>query len=200
MHLFLRKYPMALPKEDTPESTVSQAVQDEGMLVLMGEVTPESIRPVIEWILYENFVVKKRKKELLLMICSEGGDTAAAFALIDVMRGSAIPVKTVGLGMIASAGLMIFIAGTPGRRILTPNTSIMSHQFSWYNEGKAHELFATMKEFELTQARMLAHYETCTGLTEAEIREKLLPPQDVWLSATDAQQLNVCDHVAVTAR
>lgn len=200
MHLFLRKYPMALPKEDTPESTVSQAVQDEGMLVLMGEVTPESIRPVIEWVLYENFVVKKRKKELLLMICSEGGDTAAAFALIDVMRGSAIPVKTVGLGMIASAGLMIFIAGTPGRRILTPNTSIMSHQFSWYNEGKAHELFATMKEFELTQARMLAHYETCTGLTEAEIREKLLPPQDVWLSATDAQQLNVCDHVAVTAR
>lgn len=191
---------MALPKEDTEESTVSQALQDEGMFVLMGEVTAESIKPVIEWILYENFVVKKHKKELLLMICSEGGDTAAAFALIDVMRGSAIPVKTVGLGMIASAGLMIFIAGTPGRRILTPNTSIMSHQFSWYNEGKAHELFATMKEFELTQARMLAHYQACTGLTEAEIREKLLPPQDVWLSATDAQRLNVCDHVAETAR
>ncbi len=191
---------MPLPKEDTPESTVSQALQDEGMFVLMGEVTAESIKPVIEWVLYENFVVKKRKKELLLMICSEGGDTAAAFALIDVMRGSAIPVKTVGLGMIASAGLMIFIAGTAGRRILTPNTSIMSHQFSWYNEGKAHELFATMKEFELTQARMLAHYQTCTGLTESEIREKLLPPQDVWLSATDAQRLNVCDHVAATAR
>ena len=191
---------MALPKEDTPESTISQALQDEGMFVLMGEVTAESIKPVIEWILYENFVIKKRKKELLLMICSEGGDTAAAFALIDVMRGSAIPVKTVGLGMIASAGLMIFIAGTPGRRILTPNTSIMSHQFSWYNEGKAHELFATMKEFELTQARMLAHYKTCTGLTETEIREKLLPPQDVWLSATDAQQLNVCDHVAAIAK
>lgn len=191
---------MALPSEDTQESTVSQALQDEGMFVLMGEITAESIKPVIEWILYENFVVKKRKKELLLMICSEGGDTAAAFALIDVMRGSAIPVKTVGLGMIASAGLMIFIAGTPGRRILTPNTSIMSHQFSWYNEGKAHELFATMKGFELTQARMLAHYQFCTELTEAEIREKLLPPQDVWLSATDAQQLNVCDHVAATTR
>jgi len=191
---------MTLPKEDTPESTISQALQDQGMFVLMGEVTAESIRPVIEWILYENFVVRKRKKELLLMICSEGGDTASAFALIDVMRGSAIPVKTVGLGMIASAGLMIFIAGTAGRRILTPNTSIMSHQFSWYNEGKAHELFATMKEFELTQARMLAHYKTCTGLTETEIREKLLPPQDVWLSATDAQQLNVCDHVAAIAK
>jgi ATP-dependent Clp protease protease subunit len=191
---------MALPREDTEESTVSQALQDQGMFVLMGEVTPDTIKPVIEWILYENYVVKKRKKELLLMICSDGGDTASAFALIDVMRGSAIPVKTVGLGMIASAGLMIFIAGTPGRRVLTPNTSIMSHQFSWYNEGKAHELFATMKEYELTQARMLAHYKSCTGLSESEIREKLLPPQDVWLSAIDAQKLNVCDHVDVTAR
>jgi ATP-dependent Clp protease protease subunit len=191
---------MALPKEDTPESTVSQALQDEGMFVLMGEVTTESIRPVIEWILYENFVVKKRKKELLLMICSEGGDTASAFALIDVMRGSAIPVKTVGLGMIASAGLMIFIAGVPGRRILTPNTSIMSHQFSWYNEGKAHELFATMKEFELTQARMLAHYQACTGLSAEQVRSSLLPPQDVWLSAQDALGLKVCDFVAELAR
>ena len=191
---------MALPKEDTEESTVSQALQDEGMFVLMGEVTAESIKPVIEWILYENFVVKKHKKELLLMICSEGGDTAAAFALIDVMRGSAIPVKTVGLGMIASAGLLIFISGTPGRRVLTPNTSILSHQFSWSNEGKAHELFATMREFELTQQRMLNHYRLCTGLSDDEIRQHLLPPNDVWLSATDAMSLNVCDHISELAR
>jgi ATP-dependent protease ClpP protease subunit len=68
--------------------------------------------------LCENYVVKKKRKELLLMICSEGGDTAAAFALIDVMKSSRIPIKTIGLGMIASAGLLIFLAGTSGRRLL----------------------------------------------------------------------------------
>lgn len=182
------------------ESTHSQALNDNGMYVFMGEVTQEAIRPIIEWILHENFVVKKKKKELLLMICSEGGDTSAAFALIDVMRSSAIPIKTVGLGMIASAGLLMFIAGSPGRRILTPNTSILSHQFSWYNEGKAHELFATMKEFELTQARMLAHYQACTGLTAEQVRTSLLPPQDVWLSAQDALALHICDFVAELAQ
>jgi ATP-dependent Clp protease protease subunit len=187
---------MALPADSTTESTVSQALQDAGMYVFMGEVEPDTIRPIVEWILHENYVSKKKRKELLLMVCSEGGDTAAAFALIDVMRSSRIPIKTVGLGMIASAGLLIFIAGTSGRRVLTPNTSILSHQFSWYNEGKAHELFATMREFELTQTRMLAHYQVCTGLTEEQVRQKLLPPQDVWLSATDALALNICDHIS----
>jgi ATP-dependent Clp protease, protease subunit len=187
---------MALPKEDTEDSTVSQSLQDKGMFVLMDEINSESVKPAIEWILYENFVVKKRKKELLLMICSEGGDTASAFALIDVMRSSAIPIKTVGLGMITSSGLMIFIAGAAGRRVITPNTSIMSHQFTWFNEGKAHELFATIKEFELMQHRMLSHYRACTGLSDQDIREKLLPAQDVWLSAQDALELNVCDHIS----
>jgi ATP-dependent Clp protease protease subunit len=186
---------MALAPEDTQESTVSQALQDEGMYVFMGEVSTDSVRLVVEWILHENFVVKKRKKELLLMICSEGGDMSAAFALIDVMNSSTVPIKTVGLGQIASAGLMIFLTGTRGRRVLTPNTSILSHQFSWGSEGKSHELFATVKEFELTQQRMIAHYQRCTDLGLEQIKTALLPPHDVYLTAQEALALNVCDAV-----
>ena len=134
------------------------------------------------------------------MICSDGGNVSDAFALIDVMRSSAIPIKTVGLGMIASAGLLIFISGTPGRRVLTPNTSILSHQFSWMNEGKAHELFATLKEFELTHKRMVEHYKQCTGLDEEEIKRVLLPPHDVWLTAEEALSYNICDAISQVSR
>ena len=182
------------------EQTHSQALADAGMYVFMGDVEQENIKPIIEWILHENHVVKKKRKELLLMVCSEGGDMGAAFALIDVMHSSVIPIKTVGLGVIASAGLLIFIAGHKGRRVLTPNTSILSHQFSWSSEGKAHELFATMREFELTQARMLSHYETCTGLDSEQIRKHLLPPQDIWLSAEEALALGICDHVSAVTK
>ena len=184
----------------TLDQNHSQALADSGMYVFMGDVEEDSIKPVIEWMLYENYVTKKKKKELLLMICSAGGDMGAGFALIDVMMSSQIPIKTVGLGTIASAGLLIFISGTAGRRVLTPNTSILSHQFSWYNEGKVHELFATMKEFELTQSRMIAHYELCTGLSREQIRENLLPAQDVWLSAQEALALNICDDISVVKR
>jgi ATP-dependent Clp protease protease subunit len=184
----------------TSESSHSQDLADNGMYVFMGEVDHENIRPIIEWILHENFVSKKKRKELLLMICSEGGDMSAAFALIDVMKSSNIFIKTVGLGQIASAGLLIFLAGSPGRRTLTPNTSIMSHQYAWGSDGKHHELLATMKEFGLTQTRMVQHYVTCTGLSEEEIKQHLLPPHDVYLSAEEALKLGICDHISQLAR
>jgi ATP-dependent Clp protease protease subunit len=178
----------------------TQELADNGMYVFMGDVDHESIKPAIEWILHENFVTKRKRKELLLMICSEGGDMSAAFALIDVMRSSNIFIKTVGLGQIASAGLLIFLAGSPGRRTLTPNTSIMSHQYAWGNDGKHHELMATMKEFDLTQKRMVAHYVQCTGLSEEEIKRTLLPAHDVYLSAEEALKLGICDNISVLNR
>ena len=188
---------MTTADKDLPQyDNASQALNDHGIMVLMDEINHETVKPVIEWVLHENHVRKKKHKELLLMICSEGGNIAESFALIDVMRSSKIPVKTVGLGSIASCGLLIFMAGAAGRRILTPNTSILSHQFSWESEGKSHELFATIKEFELTQKRMVTLYRDATGLEDDVIRKVLLPPQDVWLSAEEALQYHICDAIA----
>ena len=165
-----------------------------GVVVFMGDVTVETMSPLIDWILAENYKEKK-KKELTLGICSRGGDLNACFALVDVMKGSKIPIKTVGLGMIASCGLLMFITGTKGRRVLTPNTSILSHQYSWGSIGKEHELFARVKELELTTERMINHYKKCTGLKEADIRKYLLPAHDVWLGAKEAKKLGLCDKV-----
>ena len=129
------------------------------------------------------------------MICSNGGDVPSCFALIDVMKASKIPIHTVGLGVIASCGLLIFIAGQSGNRVLTPNTSILSHQYSWGSWGKSHELFAQVKEFELSTKRMVDHYKKCCGIDEKTVKEYLLPPEDVWLSATEAKKLGLCDKV-----
>jgi ATP-dependent Clp protease protease subunit len=132
------------------------------------------------------------------MINSDGGSVSDAFALIDVINASTVPIRTVGLGSIASAGLLIFLAGHT--RTLTPNTSILSHQFSWGSSGKEHELFAVVKEFELTKQRMISHYKTCTNLSEDQIKEFLLPPHDVYLSAQEALKLGLCDHIAEPAK
>ncbi len=165
-----------------------------GTFLFMNDVDETTCKEAIEFILKQN-MERKKKPYLNLMICSNGGDVPQAFALIDIMKSSKIPIHTVGLGVIASCGLMMFIAGEPGHRVLTPNTSILSHQYSWMSWGKEHELFAQVKEFELSTTRMIEHYKKCTGLAEEKIRQHLLPPEDVWLSAKEAKKLNLCDSV-----
>ena len=184
-------------KGQKPQSTADPGAElfQRGFHVFMGDVTMDTMNPIINWIIAANFTKEKKHKELTLGICSPGGDLNACFALLDVMMGSKIPIRTIGMGMIASCGLLMFITGTKGKRILTPNTSILSHQYTWGSFGKEHELFATVKEFDLTTNRLLTHYKKCTGLTEKMIREKLLPPHDVWLDSKQAKKLGLCDKV-----
>jgi ATP-dependent Clp protease protease subunit len=125
---------------------------NKGIYLLMDTITPESCKDAIEFVLKQN-AEKKKQKRLQFMICSPGGDVPSCFALIDVMKGSRIPIHTVGLGVIASCGLLLFITGEKGKRTLTPNTSILSHQYSWGSYGKEHELFAQVKEFEFFTIR-----------------------------------------------
>ena len=184
------------PGQSGPEAVIPKMeLLLNGIVIFMGDVTVESMSPLIDWILAENYKKEKRQKELTLGICSRGGDLNACFALVDIMKGSRIPIKTIGLGMIASCGLLMFITGEKGRRILTPNTSILSHQYSWGSIGKEHELFARVKELELTTERMINHYKKCTGLNETAIRKYLLPAHDVWLGAKEAKKLGLCDKV-----
>lgn len=199
----LTKALAALETAASPKSPAKQppvhpgfGMWDAGIYYMAEGFTSESTKPIISWIIEKNLLPdSERPEELTLIINSPGGNVHAAFALIDTMRGSAIPVKTIGLGMIASCGVLTFMAGMKGRRFITPNTSILSHQYSWGSGGKEHELFARVKEFELSSARMLEHYKKCTGMTEKKIREILLPAEDVWLSAEEAVKYGIADKV-----
>ena len=183
-----------MAKKGIPSNGQANNLASNGVYILMEEINMESCRNCIQWIMNHN-LADTRLPKLTLIINSPGGDVHAAFALIDTMKASSIPIKTVGLGLIASCGFLIFIAGTKGSRILTPNTSILSHQYSWGSAGKEHELYARVKEFELSTRRMIEHYKKCIGMSEKQIREILLPPQDVWLDAKEAKRLKICDKV-----
>lgn len=182
--------------EEQKDLKPGEAMYDAGMYYFHEGFNNKSTATVINWIIDQNLQTKNsRKKELTLIINSPGGSVHSAFALIDTMKGSAIPVKTVGVGLIASCGILTFMAGKKGRRVITPNTSILSHQYSWGSSGKEHELFAQVREFELSTERMIEHYKKCTGLGEKKIREILLPPQDVWLSAEEAVKYGIADKI-----
>ena len=172
----------------------NKTLHDNGVHLINGEFDYFTADDTITWILESGFR-KKKPKHLTLIINSHGGEMASAFAIIDIMRGSPIPIHTVGIGQVSSAGLMTFMAGAKGHRILTPNTTILSHIWSGETCGNAHELLAAQRENDLSTERMINHYQRCTGLSVDIIRDKLLPTTDVWLSAEEARGFNICDHI-----
>ena len=183
----------------SPKIQMGEMMWENGYYYMAEPFTAETTKPIIIWIIENNLMTaRNRKKDLTLIINSPGGEVHSAFALIDTMKGSAIPIKTIGIGMIASCGVLTFMAGAKGKRLLTPNTSILSHQYSWGSAGKEHELFARVREFELSTERMLTHYKKCTGMSEKKIREILLPPEDVWLSSKEAVKYGIADKIVST--
>lgn len=173
----------------------SNSLTERGVYYLSDEINQSVARDVNTWILDSNFQQKRTYENLTLMVTSPGGDLFSAFSIIDVMRASSVPIHTVGLGLIASAGLMIFISGKNGERLITPNTMILSHQWSAGSYGKEHELIAAARGFDMITKRVITHYRKCTKLSEKVIRDKLLPPQDVWLTSEEALEYKLTDKV-----
>jgi ATP-dependent Clp protease protease subunit len=180
------------------EQDSDSILNQNGVYVFSEEFSFFSVSRVIKFILSKNLQSFGNKpKYLTLVIMSNGGDLSACFALVDVMKGSSIPVHTVGIGSIASCGLFAFIAGAHGHRTITPNTSILSHQFNWGSLGKTHELIAMNEEMLRTEKRLINHIKHCTKLkTEEEIKTTLLPPSDVFLEAKDAVKFGIADNIS----
>ena len=92
-------------------------IEETGIYLLMKKIDEESCASAIRFILTHNAQPNTELDHLTLIINSAGGSVHAAMALIDVMKGSGIPVHTVGLGLIASSGLLIFMSGEKGQQI-----------------------------------------------------------------------------------
>lgn len=170
-------------------------IEDHHYYLFNSEFDNSACGEAMKFVIARNLMKKDRPKLMKMIINSPGGSVTAAFALIDTMKGSKIPVYTYGLGEISSCGLLTFMAGEPGKRFITRNTAILSHQFSWGSLGKEHELMASVKEFNNTSQRMIDHYKKCTGQSETTIKKYLLPPEDVWLTPKEAIKYGVADQI-----
>jgi ATP-dependent Clp protease protease subunit len=157
-----------------------------------GNVDGESIEKAIRWIIMgaQN---PSQKHPMKLYVNSDGGNLTDAFALMDVMRTSPVPIATVGMGNLMSSAFMIFAAGTKGQRAIAKNTSIMIHQFNHEYAGKYHDMKAYAEEIDRINYRMVVELSRTSGLTEQEVGTKLLKPSDVWLTAEQLVELGFAD-------
>jgi ATP-dependent Clp protease protease subunit len=178
--------------EFNAEDRVNLKLLEHHVHILSGEIDQDNVDECIKWILFEN-IDRSSKKTLTLYINSTGGDLYYAFALIDVMKHSFHPIRTVGIGAVMSAAFLIFACGTKGERYASRNASFMSHQYTDTFTGKHHDLVATMKEGEMHNAKMVEVLKEATGLTPSKIKSKLLSASDVYLSAQEVIEYGIAD-------
>jgi ATP-dependent Clp protease protease subunit len=179
--------------EQTAEDRIDNLLLDSHMFFLYGDITEENIDRCIKWIEYENLDTKD--KLLTLYVNTTGGDLYQSLALIDIMRTSKHPIRTIGLGSIMSGGFLIFVCGTKGERYIAPNAGIMCHQLSDDITDKYHDIKSALKEVENCNARMIKILRDATGLSALKIQSKLLPASDVYLTARELIQLKAADYI-----
>jgi ATP-dependent Clp protease, protease subunit len=169
--------------------------QDAGVHFLIGEITEDNINDAIKWLTFENLDAKD-DRILTLYVNSQGGDLYEAFGLIDMMRNSRIPIRTIGYGSVMSAAFLIVASGAQGERYVTKNCGIMCHQMSVFEEqGKYHDIKATRKETDRLNKAMYDVLKETTGLDGRIIKTKLLPAHDVYMTAEEMIEFGAADQI-----
>jgi len=170
---------------------------ETGVIMLTGSFNQENIMPIVARIMEYNMLPSaKQPDEIKLIINSPGGEVRSAMHLIDTMRTSKIPIATIGMGLVASCGILTLMSGTKGRRSASPTASIMSHQYAGGSGGKDHEMRASRKNMDFLTDLLASHYKRCTGKSDSYITKNLLGPSDVWLTAEECIKHGIIDKIA----
>ena len=136
------------------------------------------------------------KKQIDMYINSPGGVVTSGLAIYDTMQYIKSPVATLCMGMAASMGSFLLMAGAPGARIALPNASIMVHQPSGGFQGKVSDIERHAKDVKETQQKINEIYAKHCGHTVEEVREAL--DRDTFMSAEEAKDWGLVDIVQGT--
>lgn len=136
------------------------------------------------------------KKEIQMYINSPGGVVTSGLAIYDTMQYIKSPVVTLCMGMAASMGSFLLMAGEKGQRISLPNARIMVHQPSGGYSGKASDIERHAEDIIKTKRRLNEIYAKHTGRTYEEVEEKL--DRDTFMTPEEAKEWGLVDHVYET--
>ena len=96
-------------------------------------------------------------KDISLYINSPGGSVSAGLSIYDTMQFIKPDVSTLCMGMAASMGSFLLMAGAKGKRFALPNSRIMIHQPSGGAQGQATDIEIQAREILKTARAAQPH-------------------------------------------
>jgi ATP-dependent Clp protease protease subunit len=117
----------------------------------------------------------------------------SGLAMYDTMQYIRSPISTVCVGLAASAGSLLLMAGSPGKRYALPNAKVMIHQPSGGFQGQATDIEIHATEIIRTRARLNEIYAHHTGQDLKTIEPAM--ERDKFMSAEEAREFGLIDEV-----
>ena len=165
----------------------------ERIVLVNGQVEDQMANLIIAELLF--LAAENSDREINMYINSPGGVITAGLAIYDTMRSIRSPIATTCVGMAASFGTVLLMAGDPGRRYALPHSRIHIHQ-PWIQGG----LGGQVTDIDI-QAREMLHTRDVmneimamhTGQPLDRIRHDT--ERDYYMSAETARDYGIVDEV-----
>jgi len=163
----------------------------ERIVFLVGQVNDQTANLVVAQMLY--LESENPDKDIFLYINSPGGSVSAGMSIYDTMQFIKPDVSTMCMGLAASMGSFLLMAGAKGKRLSLPNSRIMIHQPSGGAQGQATDIEIHAREILKTREQLNKIYADRTGQTLEKIQADM--ERDFFLDPEEARAYGLIDQV-----
>ena len=164
---------------------------NDRIILLNEEVNSASAGVVVAQLLY--LEGQDPEKDISLYINSPGGVITDGMAIYDTMQYIKCDVSTICMGMAASMGAFLLSAGTKGKRLALPNSTIMIHQPSGGAQGQATDMRIHTEWILDTKKRLNKMLSEATG-QPLEVIERDTE-RDNFMTAQQALEYGLIDKI-----
>lgn len=187
--------PMVIEKSGRGERAYdifSRLLKDR-VVFLGGPVTDDSANLIVAQMLFLSN--EDPKADIHFYINSPGGSVSAGMGIYDTMQFVRPSVSTYCIGVCASMGAVLLLAGEKGKRHVLPNSRVLLHQplLGGVSEGQATDLSIQAKEMLRTRERLYKLMANHTGQDFETIARDC--ERDKWLDAEESVAYGVADQV-----
>ena len=163
----------------------------ERVIFLVGPVNDQSANLVVAQLLF--LESENPDKDISLYINSPGGSVSAGMSIFDTMQFIKPDVSTLCMGIAASMGSFLLMAGAKGKRFALPNSRVMIHQPSGGAQGQATDIEIHAREILKTREQLNRIYAERTGQSIEKIRADM--ERDFFLDPIEAKDYGLVDQV-----
>ena len=161
------------------------------IVFLSGPIDDGMANTVVAQLLF--LEMEKPNADISLYINSPGGSVTAGMAIYDTMQYIKSPVRTVCIGMAASMGAFLLMAGEKGKRMALPNSEVMIHQPSGGAYGQSTDVTIRAEWLLRTKQKMTAMIADMTGQEEERVACDL--ERDYFMTAQEALTYGIIDEI-----